>query len=115
MDALKYEMFIRNAFELATGKRVERFEDPAAFADTDTFSAGNLPVVKAATGYAMGIYQNNIKGKVGISEACDNLIADVVAATDLKAISGLIKKFSDEIIDTCFDRDREDGKLTAKE
>lgn len=113
MDAMNYEMFIRTAFQLANGQRVGRFEDPAAFADTDTFSAGNLAAVKAGVAYSMGIYQNNIKERnADIIDACDKFIADVVSAADLKTISGLIKGFNNTIVETCFDR--EDGVLTAK-
>jgi len=115
MDAaMYYELFIRSAFGLANGVRVGRLEDPAAFADTDTFSNGNLPVVKAATGYAMGVYQNNLKIRSAeVVDSCDAFIAAVVAAGDVAAVSEQINTFSEQIIEQYYDRN--DGVLVPKQ
>lgn len=114
MDAaMEYEWFIRTAFGLALDKRVERFEDPAGFADTDTFTNGNLPVVKAATGYAVGIYRNHIKtNPETINDTCANYLCRIMSAVHVNEIANIIQEFNAEVVEQCFDR--VDGALQPK-
>lgn len=61
MDELRYETFIRGAFKRALGREIGRFEDPAGLANADyARSDSYLANVKAATSYAMYIYQNQL-------------------------------------------------------
>lgn len=114
MDAMNYELFIRSAFGLALGTRVGRLEDPAAFADTDTFSNSNLPAVKAGTGYAIGIYQNNIKPWSSQSiETCEDFLTRTMNAENITEISNLITTFNAEIIEKYYSRN--DGVLIPKQ
>lgn len=114
MDAaMKYEGFIRAAFELALEKRIGRLEDPAGFADTDTFTNGNLPVVKAATGYAVGIYRNYIKKKPEtMNDTCANYLCRIISAAHVAEIAKIIQEFNAEVVEQCFDR--VDGALQPK-
>jgi len=113
MDAMNYELFIRSAFGLALGTRVGRLEDPAAFADTDTFSNSNLPAVKAGTGYAIGIYQNNMPRSSQSIEACEDFLTRTMNAVNITEISNLITTFNAEIIEKYYSRN--DGVLIPKQ
>lgn len=114
MDAMNYELFIRSAFGLALGTRVGRLEDPAAFADTDTFSNSNLPAVKAATGYAIGIYQNNIKLRDSeVIQVCEVFLTLTMNAVNVTEILKLITTFNADIIGKYYSRN--DGVLIPKQ
>lgn len=104
--AYEYERFVCDAFGLVNGGWVDRFGDPAEFADTDTFTAGNLPVVKAGTGYAMGVLVKKIsgKGRAASIEAMNGYIERVIAAPDVQTVAEVIAEFRESIVDVHFDR-----------
>lgn len=104
-SAYDYELFVRTAFGLVAGKLINRIEDPAEFADTDTFSDDNLSTVKAATGYAMGIVSKNIRNKdMETHEAMDVYLDRVMAAVNVNDIAGTIHDFNQNVVEKYFDR-----------
>lgn len=60
MDAMNYEMLIREAFALANNCPCERFGDPASLANTDVFDNHTIIIAKSAAVYAVAIFNNEI-------------------------------------------------------
>lgn len=111
--AYDYELFVRTAFGLVAGKLINRFEDPAEFADTDTFTDDNLSTVKAATGYAIGIIAKHIRNKdMEIHEAMDAYLDCIMAATNVNDIARTINDFNQNVVEKYFDR--AEGALQPK-
>jgi len=104
MEPINYETFITAAFSLVFGKWLNRFEDPAGFADTGIFTNGNMPVIKSGVGYAMGVYRNYIKDRTdGDYRTCEDYIGRVMATVDIAEITVIIDKFGTDVINKHFE------------
>ena len=101
--AIRYELFVRNAFGYKLGKEIQRAGDPKGLADADLFNNSNIQQVKTAVVDSMRIYIDDIipKKQPGIDErkSFNKIIIDVEDAPNIKVISKLIETFSDEVID----------------
>ncbi|WP_335908479.1 hypothetical protein [Shewanella indica] len=103
-DALEYEYFIRNAFQMK-GNSIERWGDPAQLADTDAFSDSNINGVKAATAYAIESYNTAIQNNDGSenitddeSAALQNYTSQVFAANTIADVQAIINDYNDKAI-----------------
>lgn len=86
MGSLKYEFFIRHAFNVGRG------EDPAHLAEAGLYDFSRmLPDVKAATSYAACIYRNRAeKLESGYGEAYNEQIKKILAAESFSEIDEAI-------------------------
>ena len=66
-DALVYENFIRESFQLPNRPSVGRHGDPAGLADTDHFTPSNLDECKAGVAYAICIHRSVLTNVVQVN------------------------------------------------
>lgn len=109
MKQLDYENFIRDAFGQSSGTLVDRWGDPASFANTDSFNNDNLSNVKYAVGYSMGIFRNMIYSQgMGISDQdhdyIDGFADRLMQCQDIDCIHDLIKEFENNVVNTFMPR-----------
>ncbi len=85
-NILKYEMFIRHAFN------VNRGEDPAALADQDYVSVSTgLPKIKAASAYATYICQHKYSEILSeYDENIDKVVDNIFKATTVSEVMAQI-------------------------
>lgn len=117
MEAMQFETFIRRAFGLKEGQMLERWGDPAALANTDQFSEGNISAVKVGIGYSFEILSTEIFNKVeDIDDSeykrIEQFTDRVVAAENLKQISEIIKEYVNTVEEKYFQSN--DGVMTLK-
>ncbi|MBF0611591.1 MAG: hypothetical protein HQL55_10755 [Magnetococcales bacterium] len=114
MDALKYEDFMRRAFGLALndGIMIERWGDPAKWADTDVFEYENINKVKAGLIYAIGIICSEVK-EHKCDALCDEYINNIAKAKSKTDILQIIKSFDDHVGKMYFEI--RDGRMYLKQ
>jgi hypothetical protein len=116
-QAKEYEGFLRCAFGLKQGIRLKQNGDPAKAADTKSFSSDNLEGVKAATAYAMMIYQNDIAHRSDVPQSdrnrLNNYVKDVINSSSLEEISDLITGFNESFVNRYYEIS--DGRIIFKE
>lgn len=103
MKAMRYETFVRRAFELFTNQSVDRFGDPAGMADTDHFDNHYLEEVKSTSCYSLLVFKNYIhkipdieSEKVSsLNSLMDEYHSRVFKSKDISEVS--------QIIDLCFE------------
>ena len=103
-DALIYEFFLRYDFGIAlTGKPFNNGEDPAEAANACYFQTEYLEEVKAAVGYAMMVIIKKLAMKKQLNnnytDVIDNMVREVINASNLGVIASLITKFKLSISD----------------
>lgn len=101
---MKYEGFVRGAFSLNNEESINRGEDPAHLAEAGYWNLNNVDKVKTGTAYAMAIYNAHIievlsREELGeevyakIYYELEDLLHDVLQATDLLSISTTLDKY----------------------
>lgn len=115
MNALRYEHFVRNAFETkirydsqdwdSNSIIVERGEDPAHLAEAGLFNTQTLSSkVKVAVAYSMEVYSSLFKNEPSISlssaeyHRMDSIIDDVLNASTHEELNRLILEYQDSFI-----------------
>lgn len=97
MERLRYENFVRSAFEFALGRPIERWGDPATLANTDYFEDFMLSRVKAAVTYSMEIFNADIRERQNLPEAdydmMDQILDAVIRAQNTATIDDLIQRY----------------------
>lgn len=100
----EYEDFMLEAFSLDNKRgMIDRYEDPAGLAATDSFADGSIYIVKAAVSYAMAIFNNHIllekvpysKG-LTVQDHLEEYIKKVFEAENKVEIYNLIKQYKKE-------------------
>ena len=114
---LEYETFLRWAYGLNQGIHLDRYGDPGGVANTECFTIDNFECVKAATAYAMMIYQKDIFTKLADvppseRDRLEQYVKDVINAPSLDSISDLITSFNESFVDKYYLR--RDGKFFFK-
>jgi len=119
MDGLRYEHFVRHAFETKIRYDsqnwnreaiiVERGEDPAHLAEAGLFNTSTLSTkVKVATAYSMEVYSGLFKNEPSISNnlsekdygRMNSIIDDVLNAKTHDELSKLIREYQDSFVNT---------------
>lgn len=91
MDAIRYEYFVRNAFE------VERSCDPAKFAEARVFNQRNLEKIKATVVYCMIIYSNRMYEESKENATNSEIYIDrIMNADNCNVIAQLICEYSNQ-------------------
>ena len=104
-NELRYENFVRGAFSTSSGVEVERAGDPANLAEAGLVSANDLSRVKSATSYAMYTYNSIITNRVNpelteeANERLDTIVDDVLNASSVELIMGLINEYRNSYFD----------------
>ena len=114
-----YECFLRDAFGFGMkGKMLDRGDDPAGLANTDSFNERSIDAVKAGTGYAMEIMSNAVINYQAIQLSdeeitrLEDFTRKVIRTTNLKEIGDQITEFRNNVINKYFDRD--EGRISLK-
>ena len=104
-NELRYEHFVRGAFSMSLGTEVERGQDPANLAEAGLVSLNDLSKVKAGTSYAMYTYNSIITNRVNpelteeANERLDTIVDDVLNASSVELIMGLINEYRNNYFD----------------
>ena len=108
MMALRYEMFLREAFGYASdGMITARWGDPAGIANTDNFDDVYINSVKAGVSYSVEIFSTAVinKGALLDSEVArlESFTKQVIDANNVLDINSIIEDFDITVIEKYFD------------